>query len=86
MARFRGQADAATPSAEMYRVYRRWCSENGLDAVRSRAFYHWLADNGMKYGVKANEHIKKGDLRCRGYIGLCIKDEWRNVSAIMGIY
>ena len=71
-----------TTIAELTKLYRKWCAENGIKESSDRRLSNWFADNSEKIGVHRSENITRNNRRLRGYEGLKIRDEWKN-SGIM---
>ena len=69
-----------TTVAELTKLYRKWCNENGVKEASDRRLSNWFADNAEKIGVRRSEHLVRNGKRLRGYFGLKIRDEWKNTS------
>ena len=72
-----------TTISEITKLYSKWCAENGMKEASSRRLANWFADNSEKIGVSRSENITRNGKRLRGYVGLKIKPEWKNVSIIL---
>ena len=72
-----------TTIAEITKLYGKWCKENGVKEASDRRLSNWFADNAEKIGVSRSENITRNGKRLRGYKGLKIKPEWKNVSIII---
>jgi putative DNA primase/helicase len=72
-----------TTTAEITKLYYKWCAENGIKEASPRRLSTWFADNAEKIGVKRSENITRNGKRLRGYIGLEIKPEWKNVTILL---
>ena len=65
------KADACTSSKELYEVYRMWCEENGLNAIKARGFSDALIANQRRYNLEhTNNIINSSGRRVRGFIGI----------------
>jgi putative DNA primase/helicase len=69
--------DVAT--AELGNLYTRWCRRNGLDAVSGRRLTKWIVDNSERMKISRTNHVVRDGTHCRGFKGLRVKDEWKNV-------
>lgn len=69
--------------AEITKVYHRWCAENGIKEASDRRLSNWFADNAEKYSMRRSENITRNGKRLRGYRGLKIKPEWKNLTVII---
>lgn len=72
-----------TTIAEITKLYRKWCAENGIKEASDRRLSNWFADNSEKIGVRRSENITRNGKRLRGYTGLKIKDEWKNTTIVL---
>jgi putative DNA primase/helicase len=70
-------ADATT--AEITKVYRKWCAENSIREASDRRLSNWFADNTEKLGLHRSENIVRNGKRVRGYMCVKIKPEWTNI-------
>ena len=75
--------DTDTTTAELSKLYKRWCSENGIKEASERRLATWFSDNSEKIGVCRSVHIVRNGKHLRGYVGLKIKDEWKNLTIIL---
>ena len=75
--------DADTTVSEIAKLYSKWCTENGLKEASGRRLANWFADNAEKIGIHRSENITRNGKRLRGYRGLKIKPEWKNLSIII---
>ena len=65
------KADASTSSKELYEVYKMWCEENSLNAIKSRGFSDALIANQRRYNLEhTNNIINSSGRRVRGFIGI----------------
>jgi hypothetical protein len=72
-----------TTIAEITKLYRKWCAENGIKEASDRRLANWFADNAEKIGVRRSEHLARNGKRLRGYMGLKIRAEWKNVAIVI---
>lgn len=77
------EVNTDTTIAELTKLYRKWCTENGIKEASDRRLANWFADNAEKIGVRRSEHLARNGKRLRGYVGLKIKPEWKNVSIVL---
>ena len=47
------KADACTSSKELYEVYKMWCEENSLNAIKARGFSDALIANQRRYNLES---------------------------------
>ncbi len=73
-------AEANTTSAELKTIHQKWCKENGIKEVSDRKLTNWLTDNADQLCVKYDGNLIRNNKRLRGYKGIRIKDEWKNVT------
>ena len=65
------KADACTSSKELYEVYKMWCEENSLNAIKSRGFSDALISNQRRYNLEStNNIINSSGRRVRGFVGI----------------
>ena len=65
------KADASTSSKELYEVYKMWCEENSLNAIKSRGFSDALIANQRRYNLEhTNNIINSSGRRVRGFVGI----------------
>ena len=65
------KADACTSSKELYEVYRMWCEENSLNAIKARGFSDVLIANQRRYNLEStNNIINSSGRRVRGFVGI----------------
>ncbi len=69
-----------TTTAEITKLYRKWCAENGIKEASDRRLSNWFADNAEKLGVQRSVHIRRNGKELRGYVGMKIKSEWQNLT------
>lgn len=72
------EVNTDTTIAELTKLYRKWCTENGIKEASDRRLSNWFADNSEKIGIQRSVHIKRNGKDLRGYLGLKIKPEWKN--------
>ena len=77
------EENADTTISEISKLYSKWCTENGLKEASSRRLANWFADNAERIGVRRSENITRNGKRLRGYKGLNIKPEWKNLTIII---
>lgn len=70
-------------TAEITKLYHKWCAENGIKEASNRRLTGWLSDNSERIGVCRSENITRNGKRLRGYKGLTIKPEWKNSTIII---
>ena len=68
-----------TTMAELTTLYKKWCRENGIKEASDRRLSNWFSDNADKLGIRRSQNIRRNSKCIRGYQGLKIKDEWKNV-------
>ena len=71
---------ADTTIAELTKLYAKWCTENGIKEASPRRLANWFVDNSERMGVQRSAHIIRNGKHVRGYSGLKIKPEWKNVQ------
>ena len=60
-----------TSSKELYEVYKMWCEENSLNAIKSRGFSDALIANQRRYNLEyTNNIINSSGRRVRGFVGI----------------
>ena len=65
------KADASTSSKELYEVYKMWCEENSLNAIKARGFSDALIANQRRYNLEhTNNIINSSGRRVRGFVGI----------------
>ena len=65
------KADACTSSRELYEVYKMWCEENSLNAIKARGFSDALIANRRRYNLKStNNIVNSSGRRVRGFVGI----------------
>ena len=72
-----------TTTAELKKLYAKWCTENGIKEASDRRLSNWFADNADKIGIRRSENITRNGKRLRGYACLKIRDEWRNATILI---
>ena len=72
-----------TTTAELSKLYRRWCAENGIKEASDRRLSNWFSDNADKIGIRRSQNIRRNGKCVRGYQWLKIKDEWKNVMIML---
>lgn len=72
-----------TTTAELKKLYSKWCAENGVTAASERRLANWFADNSEKIGFQRSVHIKRNGKELRGYMHLKIKPEWKNLTIVL---
>ena len=70
-------------TAELKKLYYKWCAENGIKEASDRRLSNWFADNAEKIGVRRSEHLVRNGKRLRGYVGMKIKSEWKNLTILL---
>ena len=65
------KADACTSSKELYEVYKMWCEENSLNAIKARGFSDALIANQRRYNLEStNNIVNASGRRVRGFVGI----------------
>ena len=65
------KADACTSSKELYEIYKMWCEENSLNAIKARGFSDALIANQRRYNLEStNNIINSSGRRVRGFVGI----------------
>ncbi len=65
------KADACTSSKDCYEIYRMWCEENNLMALKPRSFSDALVAASGKYNLEyCNNIINAAGRRVRGFYGI----------------
>ena len=70
-------------TAEITKLYSKWCAENGIKESSTRRLTNWFADNAERLGIHRNEKVVRHDKRLRGYEGVSIKPEWKNMTILL---
>lgn len=65
------KADTCTSSKELYEVYKMWCEENSLNAIKARGFSDALIANQRRYNLEStNNIVNSSGRRVRGFVGI----------------
>ena len=65
------KADACTSSKELYEIYKMWCEENSLNAIKARGFSDALIANQRRYNLEpTNNIVNLSGRRVRGFVGI----------------
>ena len=65
------KADACTSSKELYEVYKMWCEENSMNAIKARGFSDELIANQRRYNLEStNNIVNSSGRRVRGFVGI----------------
>ena len=65
------KADACTSSKELYEIYKMWCEENSLNAIKARGFSDALITNQRRYNLEStNNIVNSSGRRVRGFVGI----------------
>ena len=65
------KADACTSSKELYEIYKMWCEENSLNAIKARGFSDALIANQRRYNLEStNNIVNSSGRRVRGFVGI----------------
>jgi len=60
-----------TSSKELYEVYKMWCEENSLNAIKSRGFSDALITNQRRYNLESTNNIANSSgRRVRGFVSI----------------
>lgn len=70
-------------TAEIKKLYLKWCAENGIKDASDRRLSNWFSDNAEKIGIRRTQNIRRNGKYLRGYQCLKIKDEWKNVTIML---
>ena len=70
-------------TAEITKLYVKWCKENGIDKASDRRLANWFTDNAEKYGIRKSQNVQRNGKGVRGYFNLKIRDEWKNMTIIV---
>ena len=70
-------------TAELTKLYHKWCAENGIKEASNRRLSTWFSDNSERIGVHSSENITRNGKRLRGYKGLSIRPEWKNSTILI---
>lgn len=65
-------------TAELKKLYSKWCNENAITPISERKFIRWLSDNENKRNMSSSRNIYRGSVRLRGYTNISIKNEWQS--------
>ena len=77
------EENADTTIAELTKVYKKWCTDNGIKEASDRRLANWFTDNAEKIGIGRSQNIPRNGKRVRGYMCLKIKPEWKNVVILL---
>ena len=77
------ESTADTTISEIAKLYTKWCAENGVKEASQRRLANWFADNAERVGIHRSENVTRNGKRLRGYFGLKIKPEWKNLTIII---
>ena len=69
-----------TTTAELTKLYRKWCKENGIKEASDRRLSNWFTDNSERIGVHRSNKVVRNGKQLRGYFNLKIRSEWQNVG------
>ena len=72
-----------TTTAELTKVYKKWCKENGIKEASDRRLSNWFADNSERIGIRRQDNIVRNGKRLRGYVNLKIRSEWQNTGIMI---
>lgn len=70
-------------TAELTKLYHKWCAENGIKEASDRRLANWFTDNAEKYGIRKSQNVKRNGKGLRGYTNLKIRGEWKNMTIII---
>lgn len=71
-----GEPQDDISSAELFRVYERWCRENQIQESKPRRMQTWVNNNIEKYGAVYSNKVRRNGRFVRGYTGIKAKPEW----------
>lgn len=77
------EENEATTTAELTKIYKKWCKENGIKEASDRRLSTWFADNSERIGIRRSEMIMCAGKKLRGYENLKIRPEWKNLTVVM---
>lgn len=69
-----------TTTAELTKLYRKWCKENGIKEASDRRLSNWFTDNSERLEVHRSNKVVRNGKQLRGYFNLKIRSEWQNVG------
>jgi hypothetical protein len=72
-----------TTTAELKKLYAKWCADNGIGEASQRRLTNWFSDNSEKIGIRRSENITRNGKHLRGYRNLKIKPEWKNLTIVL---
>lgn len=65
------KADSSISSKELYEIYRMWCEENAMPALKERSFSDQVIENLNRWNLERSNTIKNAaGRRVRGFIGI----------------
>ena len=65
------KADACISSKDLYTIYKMWCEENNLVALKARSFSDAVIANLKKYNLEHTNNIaNSAGRRVWGYLGI----------------
>lgn len=64
---------------ELRKLYERWCKANNFQDTKVKRMQNWMSDNAEKEGLTQSRTIVRDGRRVRGYKGVKIRSEWKNV-------
>ena len=71
-----------TTTAELTKLYKKWCKENGIKESSDRRLSNWFTDNTEKIGVRKSNKVSRNGKYIRGYFDLKIRPEWQNIVIV----
>ena len=77
------EENETTTTAELTKVYKKWCKENGIKEASDRRLTNWFADNSERVGIRRQDNIVREGKRLRGYMNLKILPEWKNAGIVI---
>lgn len=77
------EENESTTTAELTKIYKKWCKENGIKESSDRRLSTWFADNSERVGIRRSETVMREKKKLRGYENLKIRPEWKNIAIVM---
>ena len=79
------KADSSISSKELYEIYRMWCEENAMPALKERSFSDHVIENLNRWNLERSNTIKNAaGRRVRGFIGIEAVTH-PNINGVYGI-
>ena len=79
------KADSSISSKELYEIYRMWCEENAMPALKERSFSDHVIENLNRWNLERSNTIKNAaGRRVRGFIGIEAMTH-PNINGVYGV-